>query len=160
MKTPLRFALAGIVAGLIGAIAYAQNAGQTLSTLVGTELFPVQSAINSTAAITYSSVNEVRNSDGWVYVVAANAGTLTMTTKQASVALNPAAEIAGYTITVPPLPQDGAVVSIFSSQIIDTLTIQSSDSSTFVPTLATTIGANGKIGIVYDRTNNVWHEIF
>jgi hypothetical protein len=160
MKTPLRFALAGIIAGLIGAIAYAQNAGQTLSTLVGTELFPVQSMINNTAAITYASVNEIRNSGGWVYAVAANSGTLTMTTAQSAVSLNPAAEIAGYTITLPPTPQDGAEVTIFSSQIIDTLTIQSSDSSTFVPTLATTIGANGKIGIIYDATNNVWHEIF
>jgi hypothetical protein len=152
-----KLALAGIICSIFG-IAYAQNAGQTLSTLVGTELFPVQSSINSTAAITYASVNQVRNSRGWVYAAPAS-GTLTMTTAQSAVSLNPSGTISAYTVVLPPTPQDGAVVSIFTSATITTLTLSTSDSSTFVPTKVTTLTAGSSVGYVYDNANNVWHRI-
>jgi hypothetical protein len=152
-----KLALAGVICSIFG-IAYAQNAGQTLSTLVGTELFPVQSSINSTAAISYASVNQVRNSRGWAYAAPAS-GTLTLTSANSAVSLNPSGTISAYTVVFPPTPQDGAIVTIFTSATITTLTISVTDSSTFAPVKVTTLTAGSSVGYVYDRANNIWHRI-
>lgn len=148
----------GLLVGAIGADrAAAQNAGQQIFTPTGKEL--IQVIPPNTAAIAYMSVSGLRDGAQYVYNVPLTGFTLVMLPEQSVVSLNPAGTLATGTITMPPATTDGKIVSIFSSQIITALTINTSNGATFVPAVVTTLAAaNNSVSYIYDLANNQWHR--
>ena len=74
-----------------------------------------------------------------------------------SLVCNPAGTLAALTITFPPHPRDGMVFRISISQIITSLTLNTSDGSTIKGTIITS-AVNGRGGFVYDVTANAWFQ--
>ena len=142
---------------LLSPKADAQNAGQVLLTMTGQEL--IQLDVPGTAAITYTSTSSMRDGRFYLYQVPLTGFTITMTTLQSAVSINPAGTLAAGTITLPPTTTDGKLVTIYSSQIITALTINTSNSATFAPAVVTTLAADASVGYVYDKANNQWHRI-
>lgn len=136
--------------------AFAQNAGQLLFTPTGKEL--VQVIPPSTAAIAYVPLAMLRDGAQYVYNVPLTGFTLVMTAEQSVVSLNPAGTLATGTVTLPPTLYDGKIVSIFSSQTITALTLNTSNSATFVPAVVTTLAAGSSVSYIYDLANNQWHR--
>jgi hypothetical protein len=147
--------LAVVILGGISAL-YAQNAGQLQMTPVGNE--QVQIYPPGTAANVYMSVASLRDGRGWVFLAPLTGFTLTMTTLQSVVSLNPAAGIAAGTIVLPPTLDDGKSVSIWSSNTITALTLSTSNGATFVPAAPTTLVTPTALEFVYDKANNQWHR--
>lgn len=140
------------------AVLYAQNAGQVILTMLGSELIQIQSPVNSTAAITYTSVASLRDGRMWVYNVPVTSFTLTLTPLQSAISLNPAGTLAAGTIVMPATTVDGKVVTIFSTAIVTALTLSTTNSATFAPAAVTALAANVPVGYVYDKANNQWHR--
>lgn len=145
--------------GLFGGIVVAQNANQVILTMLGSELIQVQSPVNNTAAIAYTSVASLRDGRMWVYLAPLTGFTLALTPLQSAVSLNPAGTIAAGTVTLPATTVDGKVASIFTSNTITALTINTTNSATFVPAVVTTLTAGSTVSYVYDKANNQWHRI-
>jgi hypothetical protein len=135
----------------------AQNAGQVQLTPTGKELIQIYPP--GTAASVYMSVAALRDGAQWVYNVPLTGFTLVMAAEQSVVSLNPAGTLAAGTVTLPPTTVDGKIATIFSSQIITALTLNTSNSATFVPAAPTTFAAvNGSVSFVYDKALNQWHR--
>lgn len=145
--------------GLFGGVVVAQNANQIILTMLGSELIQIQSPTNSTAAITYTSVASLRDGRMWVYLAPLTGFTLVLTPLQSAVSLNPSGTIAAGTVTMPATTVDGKVASIFTSNTITALTINTTNSATFVPAVVTTLTAGSTVAYVYDKANNQWHRI-
>ena len=145
--------------GVAASYGIAQNAGQVLTTLLGNELVQVQSQVNNTAAIAYTTTANLRDGRMWVYNVPLTGFTITMTVSQSAVSLNPAGTLATGTIVLPPTTFDGKVVSIFTTQTITALTISTSNGATFAPAVVTTLAAGTSVSYVYSLAGSVWHRI-
>lgn len=155
--------IAVLIAGALSVLSFginrvvAQNAGQLIFTPTGKEL--IQVIPPSTAAIAYVPLSALRDGAQYVYNVPLTGFTLVMTAEQSVVSLNPAGTLAAGTVTLPPTLYDGKIVTIFSSQIITALTLNTSNSATFVPAAPTTFAAvNGSVSFVYDLALNQWHR--
>jgi len=136
----------------------AQNAGQILTTLLGNETVQVQSSVNSTAAITYTTTANLRDGRMWLYQAPLTGFSITMTVAQSVVALNPAGTLATGAIVMPATTFDGKTVTFFSTQIVTALTVTTTNSATFVPAVVTALAANVPVSYVYDLANNQWHR--
>lgn len=136
----------------------AQSANQIIRTLLGTEIVQVQSQTNRTAAISYTTVGNLRDGRGWLYQAPLTGFSITMTVSQSVVSLNPAGTIAAGAIVLPPTLDDGKIVTIFSSAAITALTLSTSNSATFVPAVITALTAGQSVSYVYDLANNQWHR--
>lgn len=162
-----RYLAWGLVASLAVALclahpvrrALSQNAGQVLTTLLGNELIQIQSQVNSTAAISYTTTANLRDGRDYLYNAPLTGATITMAVSQSAVSLNPAGTIAALTIVLPPTTFDGKMVSIYTSQTISSLTLSTSNSATFVPAAVTTLTANSTVAYVYSLAGNVWHRM-
>jgi len=155
--------IAALIAGALSFASFgvnrviAQNAGQVLTQMVGTELIQLTPA--NTAAIAYTSTSAMRDGRFYLYNVPLTGFTITMNVNQSAVSLNPAGTLATGTIVLPPTVIDGKYVTIFSSAAITGLTISTSNGATFAPAVVTTIAANGSVEYVYDLPNNQWHRL-
>lgn len=150
-----------IIAGVLGmlavfGVAFAQNAGQIILSPTGTEMFAVSGGSGATNA--FMSSSSLRDGRFYVYQAPLTGFTLTMTPTQSAVSLNPAGTIAAGTVTMPATTVDGKVVSIFTSATITALTINTTNSATFVPAVVTTLAAGTSVAYVYDKANNQWHR--
>jgi hypothetical protein len=150
--------VAALLLAAIGGYAFSQNANQVINTLLGNELVQIQSATNSTAAISYTTVANLRDGRQWLYNVPVTSFTITMSVAQSVVSLNPAGTLAAGTIVMPATGFDGKTVTLFSTQTISALTLSTTNSATFVPAAITTLTANTPISYVYDLANNQWHR--
>jgi len=136
----------------------AQNAGQLQFTTTGKELIQIYPP--NTAANVFVPVSALRDGAQYVYNVPLTGFTLVMTAEQSVVSLNPAGTLPAGTVTLPPTLVDGKIVSIFSSQIITSMTLNTSNGATFVPAFGTTFFAsvNLSVSFIYDKANNQWHR--
>lgn len=155
------FLSASVVAGVVLAIGLngpmlAQNAGQVLLTMTGTELIQVYAP--NTAAISYTTTSSMRDGRFYTYQAPLTGFTVLMTPQQSTVSLNPAGTLAAGTVTLPATATDGKFVTIFSSQTITALTINTTNGATFVPAVVTTLAANASVSYIYDKANNQWHR--
>jgi hypothetical protein len=157
------FLAAGALAALLSLGSFAinrglaQNAGNVQFTPTGTEMIQIYPA--GTAANVFVPLASFRDGAQWLYNVPLTGFTIVMTPEQSVVSLNPAGAIATGTITFPPTLYDGKIVSIFSSQAINTtLTLNTSNGATFVPAAPTTLLQNGALSFIYDKALNQWHR--
>jgi hypothetical protein len=151
-------AAALVLTGLFGMLAYAQaqSSDQLLYTPTGKELIQLTPPGSATNA--YVPLAAVRDGAQYVYTVPLTGFTITMTTEQSVLSLNPAGTLATGLITLPATLYDGKIVTVFSTQVVTTLSWATSNSATFVPSAPTTIAANGSLSFIYDKTNNQWHR--
>lgn len=161
------FLAAGALAALLSLGSFAinrglaQNAGNVQFTPTGTEMIQIYPA--GTAANVFVPLASFRDGAQWIYNVPLTGFTIVMTAEQSVVSLNPAGTLATGTVTMPPTLYDGKIVSIFSSQIITSLTLNTSNSATFVPAAGTGLFgalANGGVSVsfIYDKALNQWHR--
>lgn len=135
----------------------AQSVNQLLFTPTGKEL--IELTPPGSATLAYVPLSAVRDGAQYVYNVPLTGFTLVMTAEQSVVSLNPAGTIAAGTVTLPPTLYDGKIFSIFTSAAITTLTLNTSNSATFVPAAApATLAAGASQSFVYDKANNQWHR--
>lgn len=156
MKHPIRALIALALLAAAAGYSYAQNQFQTIATLLGTELVEIRPAGSAYSAFT--TVANLRDGRMYLYNAPLTGFAITMTVSQSVVSLNPAGTLATGTITLPPTAFDGKTVTIFSSQTITALTINTSNGATFVPAVVTTLAANASVAYVYDLANNQWHR--
>lgn len=153
--------IAALIAGALSVFSFgvsrAQNAGDLIFTPTGKEF--IQVLPPNSAAFVFVPLAALRDGAQYVYNVPLTGFTIVMTAEQSVVSLNPAGTLAAGTITLPPTLYDGKIVSIFSSQIITALTLNTSNSATFVPAVVTTLAAaNTSVSYIYDKANNQWHR--
>jgi hypothetical protein len=134
----------------------AQAPSQLLFTPTGKEL--IELTPPGSATLAYVPLSVVRDGAQYLYNVPLTGFAIVMTAEQSVVSLNPAGTLAAGTITMPPTLYDGKIVSIFSSQTITALTLNTSNSATFVPAVVTTLAAGASVSYVYDKANNQWHR--
>lgn len=151
-------ALLAVAALLLGAgYVNAQSNTQLQFTPTGKEL--IELTPPGSATFVYVPLAAVRDGGQYVYATPLTGTTTVMTAEQSVAAFNPAGTLAALTVTLPPTLYDGKIVTIFSSQIITTLTLNTSNSATFVPAAPTTLAsANLSISFIYDKANNQWHR--
>lgn len=146
------FAIVGFLSfGVVSAIS--QNAGQTLSTLISTDLIQVYRS--GTAAITYASPAQITSQSGYYKSAPATGFTFTFGNSQTSAALRPSGTLSTGTVTLAPSPSDGARECIFSTQTITTLTVNASAGQT-IDDAVTTLAANTEACYLYSLSNTTW----
>lgn len=145
-----------LVALLVGSNVEAQNAGQVQYTPTGAEM--VQIYPSGTAANVYVPLASLRDGVQGSYNVPLTGFTRVMAPEQSVLTLDPAGTLATGTVTLPATLSDGKVVTIFSSQTITALTINTSNGATFVPAVVTTLAANASVSYWYDKALNQWHR--
>ncbi len=151
-----RSGIAGLALFGLAGLALAQSPNQLILTPTGKELIEVTPP--GSATFGYLPLAVVRDGAQYVYNVPLTGFTIVMTAEQSVVSLNPAGTLATGTITMPPTLYDGKIVTIFSSQTVTALTLNTSNSATFVPAVVTTIAAGGSVSYIYDKANNQWHR--
>lgn len=77
-------------------------------------------------------------------------------TQSVSLNLTPAGTIAANTVIFPTTPVDGQTISIFSSQIISTLTLTVTPAS--IVGGVTTLAANASVIYRYQASNTTWYR--
>lgn len=156
-----------IVAGLIyGGMAIAQVPTLFATSIVGTEqincLIPSTGTQTFNPQITTCTANILRNTTGYT-LSAATSGTVTMTTATNNLIFTGAVGTA--TVNVPPSPSDGQIIAInngTASNFSGTITVASTDSSTFVGLNATSISnLSASTGIEYQYTaaSKIWYRL-
>ena len=73
--------------------------------------------------------------------------------------INPAATLAGGTITMPASPVDGMVITITTTQQITALTLNGNTGQSIGGTQTTQMPANSAISFVYRLANTTWYRI-
>ena len=152
----IRLLVAALVVGVAASWAFAQNAGQTLSTLASSDL--VEVIRGSTAAHLYATMGAIR--DGRFYALALTAssgGTSTMTVAQSILVINASGGLSTYNVVFPPTSIDGKVISIFTNQTISTLTLSTSNGATINGNV-TSLSANNDVDYVYDLATTTWYR--
>jgi hypothetical protein len=156
---PRLFFVAGLLATVAaGGYALAQNTGQVLATLLGSELIQLTSPTNTTAAITYTTTANIRDGRDYVYNVPLTGATISLAVVKSALSLNPAGTIAALTVNLPPTTFDGKIVSIFTTQTITALTLATTNGAT-INTPVTTLAANATVAYVYDLATTTWYRI-
>jgi hypothetical protein len=141
----------------LGGWAWSQNAGQVVTTMLGSELIQLTQA--NTAAIGYTTVNALRDGRGYLYNVPTTGFTINLTVAQSALSLNPAGTLATGTVVMPATILDGKVVSVFTTQTITALTLSTTNGATFTPAAVTTLVAGANVNYVYSVTANTWYRI-
>jgi hypothetical protein len=77
-------------------------------------------------------------------------------TNNVALNLTPAGTIAADTVVFPAAPANGQEVSIFSSQIVSTLTLTVTPAS--IVGGVTTLAANASVGYRYQASNTTWYR--
>lgn len=146
--------------GAVMGVAFSQTTRPIITALVGNEFVQVESQVNNTTAITYTTVASLRDGRMYVYNVPVTGFTITMTVLQSALSLNPAGTLATGTIVLPPTATDGKYVTLFSSQTITALTLSTSNGAA-ITNPVTTLAANGPVvGYIYSLSANAWRRIF
>jgi hypothetical protein len=158
--------LAGIGALLlIGGIALAQVPGLFITSLTGNEqinvIVPSTGTVVTTPQIVSITTNTLRNTTGYLISTLAT-GTLVTTTATDNLLLT--GTVTTLTVDVPPSPGDGALFSInnvTTSNFSGTITVASTDSSTFVPTspTITNLAAQTSQEWQYTAASKIWYRI-
>jgi len=156
LKSRLPVLIGALIAVFLSAAAFAQSSQQLLFTPTGKEL--IELTPPGSATLAYVPLAAVRDGGQYVYNVPLTGFTIVMAAEQSVVSLNPAGTLATGTVTLPPTLYDGKIVSIFSSAAITALTLNTSNSATFVPAVVTTLAANASVSYIYDKANNQWHR--
>ena len=158
--------LAGIGALLlIGGIALAQVPSLLLSSPTGLEQIEV--LIPSTGTLVTSpqkvqvTINQIRNATGYS-LIATTTGTIVTTSATDNLLLTGAVTTA--TVDVPPSPPDGSLFAINNasgSTFSGTITVASTDSSTFVPSspTITNLAASSGQEWQYTAAAKVWYRV-
>jgi hypothetical protein len=134
-----------------------QAANQVLFVPTGKEF--VELTPPGSATLAYVPLAAIRDGAQYAFSAPTTGFALAPVAEVSVISLNPAGTLAAGTITMPPTSFDGKVVSIFSSQVITALTLNTANGATFVPSAPTTIAAAGSsFSFVYDRPNNQWHR--
>lgn len=96
-------------------------------------------------------------SNNYAYVQPLSGATVVMLGGTTGLLLDPAAEIATLTVTLPNGPTDGQVAEISSTQIIDALTVNATG-ATVSGGAAMILAANGGVSWRYRQTNTTWYR--
>jgi hypothetical protein len=137
--------------------AHAQASNQLLFTPTGKEIIELTPPNSATFA--YMPLSALRDGAQYAFSAPLTGVTIVMTAEQSIITVNPAGTIAALTVTMPPTLYDGKIVTVFSSQIITALTLNTSNSATFVPAAPTTMAAvNTSYSFIYDKALNQWHR--
>lgn len=137
--------------------AQAQANNQLLYTPTGKEMIELTPPGSATFA--YVPLAAVRDGAQYSFSAPLTGATIVMTAEQSIISVNPAGTLAALTITLPPTLYDGKIVTIFSSQILTALTLNTSNGATFVPAAPTAVAAaNTAYSFIYDKANNQWHR--
>jgi hypothetical protein len=136
--------------------ALTQAASQLLFTPTGKEL--IELTPPGSATLAYIPMSALRDGAQYVFSAPASGSTIVMAAEQSVVSLNPAAALSALTITMPPTPYDGKIVTIFSTLAITTLTLNTSNGATFVPAQTGTLAQGGSVSFIYDKGLNQWHR--
>lgn len=91
------------------------------------------------------------------YTTPTTGQTITATASIAQVVANPAGALLALTVTFPASPINGQTFGLAISQIITTLTLNTSDGSTIDGSI-TTSSANSNGGWIYSSTANIWFK--
>jgi len=164
MKRFIRYSLVAalLVAGVVAAAldgadrALSQAANQILFTPTGKEFIEVTPP--GSASFAYVPLAAVRDGAQYLFSAPASGSTIVMAAEQSVASLNPAAALSALTITMPPTPYDGKIVSMFSTLAITTLTLNTSNGATFVPAQPGTLAQGGSLSFIYDKALNQWHR--
>lgn len=159
------FVVVAFAAAVLGAAAPSRLLAQAtpqIFTPTGKEqvrILPPGSAFDA-----YIPLSALRDGAQYSYTVPTTGFTIAMTAEQSVLSLNPAGTLANGVVTLPPTLYDGKIVTIFSSQVVTSLTLATSNGATFVPAASTglfgTITNGGvSISFVYDLANNQWHRM-
>lgn len=92
------------------------------------------------------------------YQAPTNGASIAMAAADRTLVMEPAGTIAGATVTLPVLPPDGTIVSLSSTQIITTLTLNAGSGDTIVNAITTLI-ANAFAAYVYRLSSKKWYRI-
>jgi len=137
----------------------AQNSTvNVLTTLLGSELIQAQSPTNTTAAIAYTTVASLRDGRDYLISVPTTGGTVTMTTLQSALILNPAGGLSTLTVVLPPTATDGKTVTIFSTQNVTTLTMSTSNGATINQPQTSLTANSAAQAWVYSLANTAWYR--
>lgn len=161
-------ALAAVTFGTIGLVSYAVAQVPTLflTSPIGTEQIDV--IVPSTSSVTIApqkvslQLNVIRNTTGY-QLSAATSGTVTTTLATNNLLLTAAA--ATLTVNVPPSPADGQLFTINNAtgtNFSGTITVASTDSSTFVGLNATSItnlAASTGAEYTYTAPTKIWYRV-
>lgn len=143
---------------LLSGVALAQVPGaQVITSPTGSEYFPVVS--NTISSVV--QLNTMRNTSGYK-ISSATSGTITTTTATNFLLLTGAVGTA--TVDVPPKPADGQVFTITNasgSAFTGTITVASTDSSSFAPTSPTIVNmaASSSEKWVYTAAATTWYRV-
>lgn len=159
------FAAAFLAGAALVAVAVAQVPQLFLTTLTGNEQIDVIEP--STGTVTTNpqkqvvTSNTLRNSTGYL-ISAQTTGTIVTTTATDNLLLTGAATT--LTVDVPPSPGDGALFSInnaTTSNFSGTITIASTDNSTFVPTSPTisNLAVQTSQEWQYTAASKIWYRV-
>jgi hypothetical protein len=151
--------------GLLIGVAIAQVPNLALVSPTGTEqinvLVPSTGTIVTNPQIQTVTINQVRNTTGY-QISSATTGTIVTTTATDNLLLTGAVTTA--TIDVPPSPPDGALFSITNattSNFSGTITIASTDSSSFIPTSPSISNLAQQTGQEwqYVKSSTTWYRV-
>ena len=95
--------------------------------------------------------------NNYAYTQPTSGSTVVMAINTTAQLLDPAAEIATLTVTLPGVPGDGQVVEISSTQIIDALTVNASG-ATVIGGGPMILSANGGVSWRYRASNTTWYR--
>lgn len=159
MKHVRALALASVclLLGAIGA-ALGQAGWLQITSPTGAELIPA--FVNASAGQNYLTLNQVRNSTGYV-LSALTSGTLVTTVGVDNVILTGA--VGTLTVDLPPSPEDGQLFSLnngTSSNFTGTITVATTDSSTIANgATAVNLGSAGSQEWQYTSGSKVWYRL-
>lgn len=146
-----------VAIGLFAAGAFAQSVYPIQTTLRGDE--KILLVDHTTGGDVYTTVSAVRDGRGYIYQAPTTGFTIAMTVAQSAVSLNPAGTLATGTITLPPTATDGKMVSIWSSQTITALTLNTSNGATITNPVTTISGGAAAVSYLYSLSSNAWRRI-
>ena len=91
-----------------------------------------------------------------VFAAPTTGGTVVMAATTGREVLTPAGTLAALTVTLPPNPGNGQIAGVSSSQIITSLTVNTSDGSS-VNGAPSSMAANSAFNMAYQSSNTTWY---
>ena len=135
------------------------SAATSYGILGGSETVPVDTNLSAGAQPqTVSATITQFRSYSYVQATPLTGGTVTATSNTRVVQLTPAGTLSTLTIVWPPLPVDGQVFRIFSTQAVTTLTNTLGAGQSLNGTLSS-LSANTAVEYVYNASGTTWYRI-
>lgn len=141
------------VGGWFAPAVVAQNAGQTLTNLLSTDLIQIYRA--GTAAITYASPAQISNVSGYTKLVPDSLFNYTFGNGQTDMLFRPAGTLAFGYVTLAASPSDGARQCVFTTQQITTLYL-TANAGQAINNAVSTLAANARACYIYSLSNTTW----